>query len=57
MRRVRIGILFLICLLTLCGCLAFKEGTQKVGQTIADAGYNTYQAIEKADQWFRDNYW
>ena len=57
MRRVRIGILFLFCLLALCGCLAFKEETQKVGQTIADAGYNTYKAIEKADQWFRDNYW
>jgi len=27
------------------------------GKGLADDIYNTYKAIEKADQWFRENCW
>ena len=27
------------------------------GKGLADDIYNTYQAIEKADKWFREHYW
>ena len=42
---------------SVCGCMAFKEKSKKVGTAIADGAYNTYKAIERADEWFKENYW
>lgn len=57
MLRTALSVLILVLVLSLCGCAAFKEGSKNVGQTVADASYNTYQAIKRADNWFKENYW
>jgi major membrane immunogen (membrane-anchored lipoprotein) len=53
MQKLFIALFIIACLLNLSGCTHSK----KVGQTITDGAYNTYKAIEKADNWFRENYW
>ena len=57
MPKYAIVLCALALVLAVYGCASFKERSKKVGQTIADGTYNTYKAIEKADNWFKENYW
>ena len=72
MRNLILGLLFLVFLVSVSGCQAVK-GTVTgvatgvavgVGGTaygfskgLADDTRNTWEAIERADQWIKENYW
>ena len=68
MRNLILGLLFLVFVVSVSGCQAVK-GTVTgvavgVGGTaygfskgLADDAYNTWKAMEKADQWLQENYW
>jgi len=72
MRNLILSLLFLIFVVTISGCQTIK-GTAAgvaggvaigVGGTVygfskglADDAYDTWQAIERADQWLQENYW
>ncbi|GEM_PF-1541833 len=68
MRNLVFGLLFLIFVVGISGCQAIKGTATGVavgvgvtacgfGKGLADDTYDTWKAIERADQWFKENYW
>ena len=68
MRNLILGLLFLVFLVSINGCQTVK-GTATgvalgvgvtaygVGKGLADDTRDTWDAIERADQWIKENYW
>ncbi|NQT28494.1 MAG: hypothetical protein HQ570_02735 [Candidatus Omnitrophica bacterium] len=60
MRNLILSLLFLVFLITVSGCQTVKStaiGVGVIGKGLADDAYDTWQAIERADQWIKENYW
>jgi hypothetical protein len=57
MLKIVLAILLLGQILQFFGCTSFKEHTKNLGENIAEGTRNTYEAIKKADVWFKENWW
>ena len=68
MRNLILGLLFLVFVASASGCQAIKGAATGVavgvgatacglGKGLADDTYDTWKAIERADQWIKENYW
>jgi len=60
MRNLILSLLFLVFLITVSGCQTVKNtaiGVGAIGKGLADDAHDTWQAIERADQWIKENYW
>ena len=68
MFKVILGLLFFSCLISISGCQTIKNtaagitgGTKATvrgfGKGMAEDAGNTWKAINKADDWFRENCW
>jgi len=60
MPRLILGLFLLIFLVSISGCQTVKNtvlGVAAVGKGLADDTYNTWQAIDRADEWFKEKYW
>ncbi len=57
MRRVILGLLSFVFLVVVSGCQTVKMGVGGIGKGLADDAYNTWKAIERADEWIRENCW
>lgn len=60
MRNLILGLLFLVFFVTASGCQTAKNtvaGVGAIGKGLADDAYDAWQAIERADEWFKENYW
>ncbi|MFH1519750.1 MAG: hypothetical protein ABIE75_04170 [Candidatus Omnitrophota bacterium] len=57
MSKVILGLLSLVFFISITGCQTVKNGVLGIGKGLADDAYNTWQAVNKADEWFRENYW
>ena len=71
MRNLLLGLVFLTFIITISGCQTVKGAANGVaagvavgvgaayglGKGLVDDACNTWKAIEKADQWFKENYW
>lgn len=71
MRNLILGLLFLVFLVSTSGCQAIKGTATGVtgvalgvgatayglGKGLADDAYDTWEAIERADEWIKENYW
>lgn len=72
MSKVILGLLFFSCLISISGCQTitktakgFGTGITTViaaplcgfGKGVAEDAVNTWEAIDKADKWFEENYW
>lgn len=64
MIRLILGLFFLSFLVSISGCQTVKNATvgvgaaaYLVGKGLADDAYDTWEAIERADEWFKEKYW
>ena len=60
MRNLILGLFFLVFFVTVSGCQTVKNtvaGAGAIGKGLADDTYNTWQTIERADEWFKENCW
>jgi len=57
MRRLILGLFFLSFLACISGCQTIKMGAGGISKGLADDAYNTWKAIERADDWFQENCW
>ena len=56
MRNLILGLLFFVFLVSISGCQTVA-GVGAVGKGLAGDAYDAWQAIERADEWFKENYW
>lgn len=68
MRNLILGLLFLVFLVSISGCQTIKGTTTGValgvgataygfGKGLADDAYGAWEAVERADEWIKENYW
>ena len=64
MRNLILGLFFLVFLVNVNGCQAVKNTSIGAGVTVygfgkglADDAYDTWESIERADEWIKENYW
>ena len=64
MRSLILGLFFLVFLVTVSGCQTVKNtaigagvAVYGVGKGLADDACDTWEAIERADEWIKENYW
>jgi uncharacterized protein YceK len=68
MRNLILSLLFVLFLISVSGCQTVKNTAAGLavgagatacgfGKGLADDTYNTWKAVEKADNWFKENYW
>ena len=64
MRNLVLGLLFLVFLIGVSGCQTVKGAATGVGVTAYGFGKglaadtrDAWEAIERADAWFEENYW
>ena len=60
MRNLILGLFFLGFLVSISGCQTVKNTTMGVcgiSKGLADDAYDTWQVIERADEWIKEKYW
>ena len=60
MRRLILGLIFISFLMSISGCKTVKNtamGLGAVGKGMVDDVYDTWQAMERADVWIKENLW
>lgn len=60
MRNLILGLFSLVFLVSISGCQTVKStviGVGVIGKGLADDAYNAWEAIERADEWVKENYW
>jgi len=56
MNKILILVFLMFCVFA-CGCQAVTNASVGFGKGLADDVYTACKAVEKADQWFRENWW
>lgn len=68
MRNLILGLFFLVFLITVSGCQTVKGAAAGIaagvgatayglGKGLAEDACDTWEAIERADEWIKENYW
>lgn len=64
MRNLILGLLFFVFLVSISGCQTVKNTAIGAGATaygfgkgLADDAYGAWEAVERADEWIKENYW